>query len=641
MRRRGPVRRAALLGALSLGLAAAAHPLAAQAVSEWRTAAGLPVAIVELAGGDVEHFAALVPAAATLPGTVAGWSTASVPRPGALLWSLQVPAAAAPAAASGLADAVVATGCAAFVAVGPVPARELEPLLATLASVAAPAAVQPRCVLADGRVEVVRGTEERVELALAVPQPDDSRFDTLPAVAALLERRLATSLPGVRVGFELHQGCWRLLARLGVGDEPVRAVLGRLREAIAASVAAPVTEAEMAAIGAPLRRGAVAQSSDGGALAAQVVERLAQRGSAASALVPVVPGPVALQALLDEVAAGRAGEAVLVEAERRSRSEAPETLANGVLLSVRWQAEEAGVVAVALGATDPAAGEAVLAALATQLISGGWSVHAAVVVGVPVLTVVAPPGDLPAILETIADGVVAPTERPTAGLADDVAAALGLHQKPSAESLSLAIALPPESEVGVEAARKFFSPIPAAGVRSTATPTGPRLVWAPANTPPRLAAVVELPATLGGLLAGTVVARRAAGEPSLRTSWMAPAGALALALFAEGGESVPSLDASMAATWARLRRPLGQGELDAASRALFGELFGDLPAAEARAAVAPFLPTMPEAAAMLAPDAAEVSGVLAALPGWDRLLRLASGAAPIAPTPPVRKSPRH
>ncbi len=629
---------ALLLGTAVLLLSAPERAALAQAVTEWRTPAGLPVAVVEMSGGDVEHFAALLPATATLPSALAGWPSAATARPGALLWTLTVPATVAAQAAIELAAAVSVTGCGALVAVGPVPARELQGPLAGLAEIAAPLSLRAGCTIADGRDEVVRGADERIELLLAAPQPDDPRFDSLPALAAVLERRLAVTLPGVRVGTELRDGCWRLVTRLAAGNQGVRSLLRRLREQVAAATAAPVTEAELTAATAPLRRAAAVVAADPAAAGVQLVERLARGGRAAGALLPVVPGATALGDLLREIAGGRAGLAVITEAERRGRPEEPETLPNGVILSIRWLAEEVGVIALAFGSLDPAAGQPLTAALATRLAAGGWSARPGEVAGVPVLTAVVPAVDVPEALEALVEALAEPTQPATAGVANDVAATLGLHASADAESLSLALVLPPEAEEGIEAARKFFSEVPAGGVRSTVTPSGSRLAWTTEDGTPRLAAVVDLPDGAAGWLAGEVLAARAGGDVAAHAVWMSPAGGLALVLLAEGEAHVPALDARLAAGWARLRRPAAEAELTAAARRLFARLYGDLSAAAARAAVRPFLPDIPTEAALLAPDAGEVSAALAALPAWEALLRVARGPAPFVVPPPVRKS---
>jgi hypothetical protein len=610
----------------------------AQAVTEWRTPAGVPVAVVELAGGDVEHLAALVPPTWTPPAAVSGWPAATAARQGALLWSVTVPTTVAAQASVELAAAVAVAGCGAVVAAGPVPVRELRGPLAGLEAVAAPMAYRPECLLADGRDEVVRGSDERVDLFLAVPQPSDPRFDELSAVAAVLERRLAGALPGVRAGVERHEGCWRLAVRLAAGDDAPRSVLRRVREQLAAAVAAPVDAAEIAAVAAPLRRATAVLAGDAADLAERLAERLAQGGRAAGSLTPAVPGPAAASELLREIAGGRSGSAVIVEAERRSRPEAPETLENGVIVSTRWLADDVAVVALAFGALDPSAAGPLVAAVSTRLAAGGWTAQPRDVAGVPVVTAVVPPADTAEAIEALSEILTGAPPEPQGSLLHDAAVALGLHGAATAETLSLALALPPDAEEGVEAARKLLSQVPAGGVRSTLTAAGPQLAWTPGEGVPQMAAIVELPPTTAGWLAGEVIAGRAT-DVGAQAVWMSPAGRLAVVLVASGEEHVPALDARLAAGWTRMRHPTDEAELVAAAQRLFGRLYGDLPEATARAAALPFLPDLPSETDLLAPDVKEVGGVLAALPAWDTLQRIARGPAPAVVEPPVRKSP--
>jgi len=622
---------------LAAALVTATPQLWAQAVSEWRTPAGLPVAVVEIAGGDIEHLAALVPATAAPPAIVAGWPAVTAARPGALLWSVDVPTTIATHAAIEMAAALGVTGCGGLAAVGPLPARDLAAALEGLAALPA-VALWRECILADGREEVLRGSPERVELAFTVPQPDDLRFDTLPALAAVLERRLAAQLTGVRVGLDQQQGCWRLVLRLGGDSLSPRAALGRLRAAIAAEGGREVESAELAGATARLRRGAVMLAADGGALAAHLVERLARGGRAAGAVTPTFPSALALGELMREVLGGRSGLALLVEAERRAVPEAPEVLHGGVILTTRWLAEPLGIVALALGGVDPATGARLSAALAARLADAGWHAATRDIAGVATVTAVVPPGDVPEAIEVLAGGLLVPAEpAPADELAGEVAAALGLDAAPAAESLSMALALPADAEEGVEAARKFLAEIPRGGVRTSPAPGSPRLVWTAGEEQPRLAAVVELPATAAGWLAGEVLAARLNAAGTARAARMSPAGSHVMVLDAGGEASVPELDSRLAAAWSRSRGVPSEQELDAAARRLFGALYGDLPAATARAAAAPFLAGLPGEAALLAPDRQEVAAALAALPAWDALLRFARGPAP-AP-PPVRKSP--
>jgi hypothetical protein len=615
---------------------AASAPAAAQAVTEWRAASGLPVAVVEVAGGDLEHLAAVVPMRAPRPAAVAGWPLAVAEREGAAVWSLRVPAAAATQAAVELAPLLAAAGCSALAAVGPAPVRELRGPLAALDAVVA-AALPPPCALADGRSEIVRGTPERVELVHAVPPPADPRFDGLPLLAAVLERRLAGPFPGVRVAVERRDGCWRLVTRLDPGEEAPRAAARRLRSAVAAAGAAAPDAGEVAAAAAPLRRAAMRLVADGAEAAVAVAERLAQGGRAAGTLAPPPAAPDAVAALLRETIAARAGLAVLTEAERRTRLEEPETLAGGAILTTRWLVEDLGVLALALGGVDPGSGRRVAGAAAERLAAAGWRAAAAEVVGLATVKAVLPPEDLPEALEALAATLVenapAAAER---DLADDVAAALGLLGAPAAESVSVALALPPEVDEGVEAGRKFLATLPAGGVRSSAPLTGAPLVWSQDAGSPRLAAVAELPPSADGWLAGEVLAARAARDGTLRAAWMSPPGGLALVIAGEGEASVPELDTRLARAWTGLRSPAAPEEVAEAGRRLHAALYGDLPEAMVRAALRPFLPAVPAEIELLAADVRAVSAALGALPPWQALRRVARGPAP-AP-PPVRKS---
>ena len=63
----------------------------AQATSEWRTSHDLPVAVVEVAGGDVEVMAAALPAGASPPVVVAGFPATTTGQAGMVLWATRVP----------------------------------------------------------------------------------------------------------------------------------------------------------------------------------------------------------------------------------------------------------------------------------------------------------------------------------------------------------------------------------------------------------------------------------------------------------------------------------------------------------------------------------------------------------------------
>ena len=192
---------------------AAALPVGAQVTSEWRTGRDVPVAVIEVVGGDVEHLAAVVPADAVPPGAIAGFPVEVRPRRGAQMWSVTVPSLLAPQAVADLARLLAASGAGAVVALGAVPARELQDALAALDAVPARPLPRSRCVLADGGVAVQQGSPDRVELVFAFPPPDDPRADLAPALVAWVQTRLAAEFPDVRVESELQDDC----ARMAVG----------------------------------------------------------------------------------------------------------------------------------------------------------------------------------------------------------------------------------------------------------------------------------------------------------------------------------------------------------------------------------------------------------------------------------------
>jgi hypothetical protein len=225
----------------------------------------------------------------------------------------------------------------------------------------------------------------------------------------------------------------------------------------------------------------------------------------------------------------------------------------------------------------------------------------------------------------------------------DVARALGLADGVTAETLSVALALPPEVEEGAEAAGKFFGGLPGGGVRTGATLATSGLAWKASDGPPQEIGVAELPATTAGLVAGQLLQSRLSHEAGLRTFMLVPAGRLVFAVAGDGGAHVPALDTRLATLWKGACRTASASEATAAARRLLALLYGDAAQATARAAAAVFLPVVPAEAALLGTEAREVSAVLAGLQGWERLARFARGRAPQVVAPPrkagVRKSP--
>jgi hypothetical protein len=612
-------------------------PAFGQATSEWRTTHDLPVAVAEVAGGDVEILVAVLPADASPPDTVAGFPTQVTPRRGALLWTVRVPAMLAQPALSEFTQRLALMGTAAVVALGPVPARELEGPLAALEGV--PVRPVPRlpCVLAEGGVEVLRGTPERVVLTLAVPGPADPRYDLLPAVAAFLRARLASAFPDARVESELEGACAHLVVRLPAGQQHPRVVLRALRQRLATLPATPPsaeeTERAIASCQSRAARAAVA----GRAAAGELAERLALGGGVSGALATPAVDPATLGVLAHLLLDGHAGFATLVEQERRPVNEPPHALENGVAVSVRWIPGETGVVAVALGGMDPRVGKKVLGAAAEVAASEGWAASVGETLGVPTLAVASPADGVTAVMEHVSESV---TTAPASGGDDldaEVASALGLADHVTAETVSVALALPPEVEEGVEAAGKFFGSLAGGGVRTGTTLATAGLAWRAGEGPPQEVGVVELPSTAAGLAAGQVAQDRLSRGGGLRTYVLVPPGRVVLAVGGEGGAHVPDLDARLAALWKGACRPVSAAEAAAAARRLLSLLYGDAAQATARAAATVFLPVVPTEAELLGTEGREVTNVLASLPSWDKLPRFARGRAPQVVAPPPRK----
>lgn len=611
-------------------------PAFGQATSEWRTTHDLPVAVAEVAGGDMEILVAVLPADATPPDSVAGFLTQVTPRRGALLWIVRVPAMVVYQAISEFAQRLSSTGAAAIVALGPVPARELEGPLAALEGV--PVRPLPRlpCVLAEGGVEVVRGTPERVDLALALPGPADPRFDLIPPLAALVRVRLAAAFPDVRVESNLEGACSRLLVQVPAAQEHPRVVLRALRQRLAAlSASTPTSEETSRAIASCQSRAARAAVA-GRTAASELAERLALGGGISGALATPAVDPASLGELAHQVLDRHAGFATVVEQERRAVDEPPTTMENGVVLSVRWIPGETGVVAVALGGVAPRSGKRVLSAAAEVAANEGWATSIGDTLGVPTLAVACPAMGVTSVMEHVSESLTAPGPPADEDLDTEVARALGLAEGVTAETVSVALALPPEVEVGVEAAGKFFGDLQGGGVR-TGTALTPGLAWHTQEGAPQEVAVMELPPTPAGLVAGQLVQDRLSHEAGMRSYELAPTGRVVLAVAGEGGAHVPDLDARLAARWKGACRPATAPETTAAARRLLSLLYGDPAQATARAAAAVFLPVVPTEADLLGTEARAVTTVLAGLPAWEKLTRFARGRAPQVVAPPPRK----
>jgi len=620
---------------LALLVAAAVGPAAAsaQVVTEWGTPRGLPVAVVEIGGGDIEYAAAVVPPDAAVPAAVAGFPTALTPGPSNELWSAAVPSLATQPALAEFVAALGRSGAASLVIFGPVPAREIRALAAAIDVIPATAPPHPSCALAEGAVEERSGALDSVELAIALPQPGDPRSDLSPAIVSLVHTRLAAGFPDARVTEETVDGCARLVVRVPSPDEHPRAVLRRLRQALAQLPTVPVGADELGRAVAACEERAGQALVDGGTSTRELAGRLAAGGSAVRAFsTPAIDGAT-LAELGRQLLGGHPGSAVLFARERRVKEDAPRTLENGVTVSTRWIPGETGVVAVALGGVTPRWGHEVLAATAATAARQGWPVVVGEIVGVPTLAIAAPGAAIADAIERVAESLSAARGETRDDLEGEATRTIGLAESLTAEKLSVALALPPEVEIGAEAVEKFFGGFPAGSVTTGVASARVPLQWAVTDGAPRLVGVAELPASAEGLVAWRVLRDRLRGESGVRAAALAPTGRLLLEIGAEGGENVPALDGRLAAIWKGAQRPAAAAEVAAAARGTLESLYGDAAQAAARAAATLFLPAVPRPEELLAIDAGQVNRVIAALPAWEKLTRFARGPAPPPPTP--------
>ena len=621
-----------------LAVAAASCAIAAaQVVSEWRTARTLPVAVVEVAGGDVEHFAALIPADATPPAAVAGFPTKVKPGRLSQLWSATVPSLAARPALAEFVSALSAGGSAALIVMGPVPAREVQAIDAAIEAIPARGPVRLPCVLAEGALGVRRGDPDSVELAIALPPPDDPRSDLVPALISWVQSRLVSGFSDARVAAELHDDCARMVVRVAARDERPRAVLRRLRQTLAQLPATPVSGDELGRALAACQTLSNQAAVSADPVAEELVERLALGGSAVRAFAaPSIDGGTMTE-FAREVLSGHPGSATLVEQERRPQAEPPQTLDNGVVVTTNWIPGETGVVALALGGIAPRSGRDILAAAATAAAREGWPMALGEIAGVPTLAIAAPAPLLTDVMERLSESVSSARAVARDDIEAEAARASGLVDSLAAETVSVALALPPEVEVGTEAAGKFFGSLTSGRVSAGVAPAGPGLKWTVGEGAPQVLGIANLPPSAAGMVGWQVLHDRLIRETDVRATEFAPAGRLLLAVASEGGPSVPVLDGRLAALWKGALRPATSAEVAAAALQTLVTLYGDTAQATARAAAAAFLPAVPTQAELLGIDVKQVNAVIAALPAWETLTRFARGAPPPAPDPSGRK----
>lgn len=608
----------------------------AQTVSQWRTSGGLPLVIVQIPGGDIEHLAAVLPPDVTAIERVGDEPVQVSGRRLAQVITVRATELRLAAVTRDLIQGLRETGAAVLVAMGPRPVRDLEALFNTAEDIPWRPLPRQRCPALDGGVEAHSGSPERIELALTLPDPADPRLALAPSLALWIEHALRGRVPGLRTEVDLGAGCARLLLRAPADGLPPREVVRTVRGELASLAMRAPTETEMAAIRAASasRAGRAAVQTE--AVVRELAEWVALGASPASALaIGEVDGP-ALAALTRDVLTGHSGWAIVVEAERRGRPPDHESIENGSLLSVSWVAGDLAVVGLALGGFEPRIGAAILDQTAGAASRQGWSSHRSELLGVPVLAVAVPAELANDALELVTSTLQPSSSTFSEGPWKDAVLALGLADQPTAEVVSLAAALPLDAEEGAEAARKFLAGIPTGGVRVGAHGSDRRLEWTVSESAPGIVAVAELEGSAAGVLAAFALQSRAAAA-QIELHVLAPSGRLVVAVVASGEADVPALDRRLEQTWRLLLRPVEKAELPAIQSRASAALLGDFAHAVARQAAHPFLPSTLGESAWRSLSAAEVSKVLAGLGAWNELRRFAHGPAP-APDRGVRQS---
>lgn len=621
---------------LALFVAAAAG---AQAVSEWRTSGGLPVVVVQMPGGDLEHLAVVLPADTRPPERLAGEAVQVTPRRLSQVMSLRPSALRVGAAVGELLAAIRTSGAAGLVAAGPLPARELEGLLEGAEDVPWRPLPRLRCPAVDGALNALSGSPERVELVLGLPDPTDPRLALLPALVHWIELALRDTLPGARGELDVAGGCAELVLRVPSPERPPRDTLRRLRAQLAALALRQPTAQELEAIGAAAAGRAGRQAVDTATVAREVAEWVSLGGQAATILSDPPVDAQALAAFGREIMTGHAGRGTVVEAERRPGTQPRESLDNGALLRVGWLAGDVAVVGLALGGLDPRAGGTILDGAATAAAQHGWASQRLDLLGVPVVAIAVQASQASEALELVTDVLRTPQPSVPEGVWADATHALGLASAPTAETVSLAAFLPIDAEEGAEAGRKFLGELSAGAVRVGTSGAERRLVWTPDAQSPTMTALADIEPSPAGVLAVFALQSRAA-EAGVELHPMAPTGRLVVAVVTTGEAHVPALDARGTVLWKHLVRPVESGELQAVTGRALHALLGDLGVQTAREAALPFLPPELGETALRAVTAGAVTRVLAGLPPWTELLRFARGPAPpTAPAGGVRKSP--
>lgn len=592
-----------------------------QAVTQGRTDKGLPWAVVELPGGDVEWVALWLPPEASIP---PGWEEGS----GAWgrVGTVSAPALAAPASLAPALAGVSAAVAAVFL--GPVPRRELASALAALEDVRAHAAPRDPCPFADGAVTAWRRESEGFRWVFPLPPPWDSRFELAAAAAWVLEGRFRRSGFSGPVRVE-GRACPTLVFHHQGEEARLKLSLAKARRG---ELSAAVSPEELSGFFERQRREAHRWAVDPRAVALAAAERVGWGRPLGPLFFPLEPSAKAVETLLEETLGVYAGQAELWERERRPLPFQKQTLANGAVLAFGPTAGDAAVLAVALSGLDAGSARAVVQEVAVAASGAGLPAQTVTVGGMAAVALVGSPEDVVEALEGLVSVLASAGGGSPSPWRSQVREALGLSGRAFGENLSVFLAVPEGGEELAEAAEKFLGAVPAGPVRKL-TRLASGLAWQAGDPPAEGVAVAELPATFPGLLVAEALGQRLAAQ-GVEVELHNPPGGLVLVFGGRGAETMAQQEARLAAAW-ETARLLTAEDLSRAWQALTRRVLGSAAQAAMRQALGGFLPAL-GSPAWAAPEEQEVRQVVAGLPAYRQLPRFGRGPGEGSTRPPGR-----
>ncbi len=581
---------------------------AAQAISQGRSASGLPWAVVEVPGGESEVVACWLPPHASVPEGFrearAVWGKTAV---------LQAPALSGLSSLTAALEAL--PSAVAVVLVGPMPARELSAALEALAKVPATPAPTGPCPFLDGELMVERSRLEGFQLAFPAPPPTDPRWELGELVARVAERRWQ------QLGFSgpvrWQEGTCPLLVFTDYSDHP-RQRLARARQQ-RSQLSASVSAEELEALRSMREREASRWAVDPEGMAAALVERVGWGRNLGPVLYPPAPSAQAVETLLGELMSSWAGSAVLWEREQRALLPETETLPNGVTVRVQPIPAQVAIVALALSGVAASVASETVQKVALSAAKAGLPSETWVLAGMAAVAMVVPPAELAEQLEEMVTTLL---QEPSGG--DGVKAqawdAAGLATRVHGENVAVVLRLPEGGEEGLEAARKFLASVPMGPLRQR-RPLAAGLHLLGSEGRVEVVALAPLPPTSLGAAAGELLRQRLA-ELGAEAQLHHQAGQLLLSFATAGQPTVTEAERQLEKAWDQARL-IAPEELLSAFGTWRQHLFGSAGKAAMRQGMGVFFPEL--SGQLPSPEDKEVAEVLAALPGIRQLARLAQG----------------